>query len=234
MLKEGQMAKSATTKGHNPDETKRRLVEAGLVLFGRAGLDAVSTRQLADAAGVNLNAIQYHFGGKEEVYLAVASHIVESTGLAIRSAAQTIAANAENLEPANAARQVGKILSTVVAVIFGTPDASTRGAFMLREQMQPGRAFDIIYKGYVEAVHLAISTLCARARGLAADDPEAIIQAHAMFGQALAFGVARDTLARRLGRTQLGREDLAAIGPVLERSAYFALVGTHGETYSSN
>lgn len=59
------MGKTETTKGHNPDETRRRLVEAGLDLFGRGGLDAVSTRQLADAAGVNLNAIQYHFGGKD-------------------------------------------------------------------------------------------------------------------------------------------------------------------------
>ncbi|KQY67758.1 hypothetical protein ASD39_07475 [Sphingomonas sp. Root50] len=101
---------------------------------------------------------------------------------------------------------------------------------MLREQMQPGRAFDIIYKGYVEAVHIAISALCARARGLAADDPEAIIQAHAMFGQALAFGVARDTLARRLGRAQLGKDDLSAIATVLERSAFFALVGSRSET----
>ncbi|QEH81409.1 DUF1956 domain-containing protein [Sphingomonas sp. C8-2] len=228
------MTKTGTTKGHNPDDTKSQLLEAGLVLFGRGGLEGVSTRQLADAAGVNLNAIQYHFGGKEEVYLAVASHIVDTTGSAIRAAAQSIAIGAEKLEPADAARQVGKILSAVVSVIFGTPDASTRGAFMLREQMQPGRAFDIIYKGYVEAVHIAISALCARARGLAADDPEAIIQAHAMFGQALAFGVARDTLARRLGRRQLGTEDLSVIGPILERSAFLALIGTHHETKASN
>ncbi|ALJ06946.1 CerR family C-terminal domain-containing protein [Brevundimonas sp. DS20] len=219
------MGKTETTKGHNPDETRRRLVEAGLDLFGRGGLDAVSTRQLADAAGVNLNAIQYHFGGKEEVYLAVASHIVESTGAAIRAAAEAIAADADNLKPDEAAWRVGKILSSVVGVIFGTPDASTRGAFMLREQMQPGRAFDLIYEGYVEAVHRAISALCARARGLEADDPEAIIQAHAMFGQALAFGVARDTLARRLGRAQLGIEDLSVIGPILEGSARRALIG---------
>ncbi|MDQ5888246.1 MAG: TetR/AcrR family transcriptional regulator, regulator of cefoperazone and chloramphenicol, partial [Pseudomonadota bacterium] len=54
------------------EETRKRLIEAGIELFGRDGFDAVTTRQLAEVAGVNQAAIPYHFAGKEGVYQAVA------------------------------------------------------------------------------------------------------------------------------------------------------------------
>jgi AcrR family transcriptional regulator len=59
--------------------TRNRLLAAGLELFGRDGFDAVTTRQIADAAGVNQAAIPYHFGGKEGVYRAVTDHIATVT-----------------------------------------------------------------------------------------------------------------------------------------------------------
>lgn len=57
------------------DDTRERLLAAGLALFGRHGYDGVTTRMLAAAARVNQSAIPYHFGGKEGVYRAVAEFI---------------------------------------------------------------------------------------------------------------------------------------------------------------
>src|SRR5580692_992836 len=54
-----------------------RLIEAAIDQFGRNGISAVGTRAIADAAGVQMSAITYHFGGKEGLYLACARHIVE-------------------------------------------------------------------------------------------------------------------------------------------------------------
>ena len=45
-------------------------------MFGQAGYDAVSTRTLADAAGVNVALINYHFGGKQALYIGAIDHIV--------------------------------------------------------------------------------------------------------------------------------------------------------------
>ena len=57
------------------DETRQRLIAAATEVFGRLGFEAASTRAIADAAGANLAAIPYHFGGKEGLYLAVADAI---------------------------------------------------------------------------------------------------------------------------------------------------------------
>ncbi|MBN9445309.1 MAG: TetR family transcriptional regulator, partial [Bosea sp.] len=45
--------------------TRQALIRAGLDLFGRNGFDATSTREIAQAAGVNSAGIAYHFGGKD-------------------------------------------------------------------------------------------------------------------------------------------------------------------------
>ena len=43
-------------------DTRERLLSAGERLFATRGIDAVSVRDITDAAGANLAAINYHFG----------------------------------------------------------------------------------------------------------------------------------------------------------------------------
>src|SRR3546814_4183421 len=57
------------------DTTRQKLLRASIDVFGRHGFDGATTRTLADAAGVNLQAISYHFGGKDGLYVAAAEHI---------------------------------------------------------------------------------------------------------------------------------------------------------------
>ena len=49
------------------EDTRQRLIEAALKIFGESGFEGASTRMLADAAGANLAAIPYHFGSKEVI-----------------------------------------------------------------------------------------------------------------------------------------------------------------------
>lgn len=51
-------------------ETRDRITRAALGVFAAQGYDGTTTRQIADAAGVNLGLLQYHFGGKEKLWRA--------------------------------------------------------------------------------------------------------------------------------------------------------------------
>lgn len=51
-------------------EPRRRLVHAGLRLFATQGYSKTSTRELAEAAQVNVAAISYYFGDKAGLYRA--------------------------------------------------------------------------------------------------------------------------------------------------------------------
>lgn len=54
----------------SPD-TKSRIVDAAELLFMEHGFEATSLRSLTSAAEVNLAAVNYHFGSKEDLFEAV-------------------------------------------------------------------------------------------------------------------------------------------------------------------
>jgi len=180
------------------DETRDKLLAAGLELFGRHGYDGVTTRMLATAAGVNQSAIPYHFGGKEGVYLAVAEHI----GAEMEPRIQTIAAEAEaKLQGPDC--EVGELLIQVVcrlaaaAFVPGHPLAWF--IFLTREQFHPTAAFDLLYERFTRPGHALVSHLLARLTGQPEEAEETLLLAHALVGSLIAFGSARATLQRRLG-----------------------------------
>jgi AcrR family transcriptional regulator len=56
----------------NPESTqhtRRRLLEAALVVFADKGFDGAGIRDIAERAKANSAMVQYHFGGKEGLYL---------------------------------------------------------------------------------------------------------------------------------------------------------------------
>lgn len=52
-------------------DTRDRILDAAEKLFSAHGFDGASLRQITDAAGVNLAAVNYHFGSKEDLYAQV-------------------------------------------------------------------------------------------------------------------------------------------------------------------
>jgi AcrR family transcriptional regulator len=52
-------------------ETQSRLLDAAEALFMEHGYEATTLRQITATAGVNLAAVNYHFGGKEGLFQAV-------------------------------------------------------------------------------------------------------------------------------------------------------------------
>jgi len=57
--------------GRGPAATKDRILDAAEALFMEHGFEATSLRAITAAAAVNLAAVNYHFGSKEELFQAV-------------------------------------------------------------------------------------------------------------------------------------------------------------------
>lgn len=51
-------------------DTRSRLMESALLLFAERNFEGVGIREIAAKAGVNSALVQYHFGGKEGLYMA--------------------------------------------------------------------------------------------------------------------------------------------------------------------
>jgi len=183
------------------DETRRRLIQAGLRLFGRHTYAGVRTRALAEAARTNQAAIPYHFKGKEGVYVAVAHHIVATFGADLRQRTEEIRSEASQ-RPASrdmAAMLLRRLLVGFAQLIVTSSEATDCVHFILHEQLRPTAAYDLFHEGFIRQFHETASTLVGRLTGRAADDPDTIIRTHALLGQVLAFGISRETVLRRLG-----------------------------------
>ncbi len=101
--------------------TKERILDAAEELFANRGFAATSLRAITGAAGVNLAAVNYHFGTKEELLCAVVvrrlSPVNETRLALLRTIESQDGCNAANLE---------EILRAFIAPVFGL---SGEGAF---------------------------------------------------------------------------------------------------------
>jgi TetR/AcrR family transcriptional regulator, regulator of cefoperazone and chloramphenicol sensitivity len=81
--------------GKTDHDTRQRLLEAAKRLFADRGFRKVTVRQICQAAGANLAAVNYHFHDKEGLYRAVFEHgialIQETTDLSLRAPAEASA-----------------------------------------------------------------------------------------------------------------------------------------------
>lgn len=187
-------------EGSRGDATRRRLIEAGLALFGKLGYNGVSTRSLARTAKVNLAAIPYHFGGKEGVYLAVVDHLAGTFAPPLQALVQEIDRDLALMRTRPEIEALlARFIGTMARIILGGEQRALRARFMMREQLQPTAAFDHLYARFIEPVHRGMARLVGRLLEIEPDDPATILRVHALFGQILAFAVAQATIRRRLG-----------------------------------
>ena len=64
--------RSAKHKAAEPvdaPDARQRLLEASQAIFADRGFDGAKVRDICKGAGVNIAGINYHFGGKEELYI---------------------------------------------------------------------------------------------------------------------------------------------------------------------
>src|SRR5438132_11949299 len=110
--------------------TRDALLAAGTELFAERGYDGVPVWAVAQKAGVNKAMINYHFGGKRQLYRA----IVTSTFAEIIAGAESLAASP---------RPVPALLRDLVALIGEMTGRHPHfPAMMLREVLSGGRRLD--------------------------------------------------------------------------------------------
>jgi len=67
-----------TSSGAQAELTRGRLLDIGEVLFAEKGFEGTGVRDITTAAGSNVAAVSYHFGGKEGLYQEVFRRRIEA------------------------------------------------------------------------------------------------------------------------------------------------------------
>jgi len=194
------MARTGRRPGR-PD-TRGEIVSAAARCFASAGYDATSMRQVAAGAGVDPALVRRFFGGKEELFTAVASAVIDP--------ASALAAMADG--PVD---QAGERLLRYFLGLLG--DVRRPGPLLglVRAAVTSDHAADVLRQFLAETVHAGI------AAGLHADQPD--FRAALVASQLVGIAVAR--YAVRLAPLAAADTDELAgwVAPVLQ----YYLTGDH-------
>ena len=147
-------------------------------LFATRGFGAVSTREIAKAAAVNLSAISYHFDSKEGLYRAVFEKLVRDLkplrmDLALLLEQRLASAGGDRRDYAD---MMEKFVARLVDDAL-SDDGRWRTRLILRELDMPGEGFHILMDGHINVIADLLAILVARLQGGAAGQAAARLDA---------------------------------------------------------
>ncbi|AQQ38291.1 MULTISPECIES: CerR family C-terminal domain-containing protein [Burkholderia] len=176
------------------DETRQRIIEAAIELFGERGFAGASTREIAAMAGVNAPALQYYFENKEGVYRACVETIAEH-GWAVFAPA---VGHARAMLEAHAS--VDELIDAFIGLLralsdrmFTAPKTMNQRMFFAREQggQEPASASEILMTRMRKPLNDVSAELIGRITGRPADDSVTRLRALSLFGQITVFHIAQ-------------------------------------------
>jgi TetR/AcrR family transcriptional regulator, regulator of cefoperazone and chloramphenicol sensitivity len=203
------------------DAARARLIEAAIKVFGLLGFEGASTRAVAKAAGVNLQAISYYFGGKDSLYLAVADHILGRLTASIgptRDRVRTRLAAARSGGPAIAADEARELLTTILAamaVVFVGKESESWARYMIREQMQPTEVFRRLYGAFMRPLLEALRELVGVILGEDPASERVRLRALALIGSVIMFRVGHAAVVAQLGWDEDKPEHVAKVQAIV-------------------
>lgn len=205
------------TAGERGDATRQKLLTAAIDVFGQYGFDGTTTRALASAAGVNLQAIPYYFGGKEGLYLAAAEHLATLISSHVGSRRQQVQARLAEIHAEGRpvtreeARELLTILLSTLAEVMVSEKSRPWARFLIREQMAPTEAFSKVYEGVMRPMVEAIRSLVGILLEAPPTSERVGLRALSVIGSVMVFRVANAAALRQLEWSEMGPRELDAI-----------------------
>ena len=133
-------------------EQYSQILEAAIELFSTCGYDAVSTTQIAAAAGVSQPSIHYHFGSKTELWVAAIKTLASQIGSEIPTDWETV----EKMEPIEALQY---LCGLILDVSIQRPEL---GRFILLEGQAGGERLEWLYDMVMKTSYTGFCRLIQR------------------------------------------------------------------------
>lgn len=199
------------------ERTRAKLLDVATRLFSQHGFEAVSTRDIAGAAGATLPSIPHHFGSKEGLYRAVLAAIAEEMGKQFAPAAEVAAAFLAQPKASRAATlQVLEDLLEAQARVVLVNDRTDWTALVIQRHQQPPTLVGGLPRPFETNVLEPVTQLIARLREERPDSETAKLQALTLVGRPLMLRVALTPSLRFLGWQALTNEAIDSILAVMK------------------
>lgn len=152
------------------DDTRDRLLQAAVVIFADRGYRLARVADICESAGVNLAAVNYHFGGKKELYFECLGY---GMGLAERAYPQSY-----TIAPHNPQAALARYIRVACVRIFDEGNASLFPRLFVKELAEPTEAMEYIKTELFARDREYLQTIVRHCLGQGASDEQ--VAMHAM------------------------------------------------------
>jgi TetR/AcrR family transcriptional regulator, regulator of cefoperazone and chloramphenicol sensitivity len=184
--------------------TEKRLLEAAGEIFAEHGYRATTVRQICEKAGANLAAVNYHFGDKEGLYMAVLRSVPVAN-------AEKYPAHLGLTPDASAEQKLGAYIQSLLHRVFddGRPGWHTK--IIAREMIEPTRALDTLLEEVARPVHQELASIVRELLDGAASDEAVRLCSLSIMSQCVYYHHARPVIRRLYPEQKYGAEDIARL-----------------------
>jgi len=176
--------------------TRAEILDAADTLFGERGFDGATTREIAEACGVNKALIHYHFAGKDDLFRAVLDRYYEKLDVALQAAV---------LSTGDMRERLWRIVDTYLDFL------GNNGSFsrMVQREAAGGRHIDRIVARMVPIFARGVDLVrqgypASRSGDLAA--PQVLVS---FYGMAVTYFTYSTVLESLLGQSPLSEQSIA-------------------------
>lgn len=174
------------------NETRQRIIDSAIELFGESGFEGASTRQIARNAGVNPPALQYYFDNKEGLYTACTEYVVEENQAWLRPFLEQAMAK-DSADADTCIETLCQMLDTILERILSKNTTSGQRLFYARMQLGqgPGRTAEEFSNKLFGQLHSVAVRLVACVCGSSVDDEMVQLRTLSLLGQVTTFHTLR-------------------------------------------
>jgi TetR/AcrR family transcriptional regulator, regulator of cefoperazone and chloramphenicol sensitivity len=199
-------------------QTEKRLLEAAGAIFAEYGYRAATVRQICERAGANLAAVNYHFGDKEGLYMAVLRFVQKAYAEKYPSK--------PSLQPgATAEQRLRAYIRSLLYRIFERGRPGWHMKLMAREMVEPTRAFDTLVEEAVRPLHEELASIVRELLGPKASNRDVRLSTLSILSQGVYYHRALPVLGRLYPQSRYGSEEIEAL---VEHITQFSLSGLAG------
>lgn len=194
--------------------SRKKIINAAIVLFANKGFDSTSTREICKTAGVNLSLIPYYFGNKDGLYTNIIESII-NYGI---SFLKNELSKAEDISKFSRKEKIDlyrALLEKYVDFLYSENVPNSFVILMIKEQTVPHSKFSEIYAQKINVLYKSLRKLLASILEKHENDKTVIFEVSAVIGQILSFKIMDRATLPPLRQDHYTKEDIKKIKKII-------------------
>jgi TetR/AcrR family transcriptional regulator, regulator of cefoperazone and chloramphenicol sensitivity len=182
-------------------KTRNAIIEAAGRIFAEEGFSKATVRDICKSAGVNIAAINYHFGDKKGLYLSVLKHYQEI-------ASQTYPPDLGIKETQKPEEKLRVFIRSFLMRIMDEGRPAWFGKLIAREFTEPTWAFDIILEESIRPSYQLLTGIVAEIPGKGTPKRKVLLFSMSIVGQCLYFRHSHQVITRLFPKEVFGSKQI--------------------------